>query len=89
MIWILLEPLDFIRTDAFVSYKNNQRRSRVCVWIVAKVCPTNFLVMTKRLAPVWMVAKFLACQCSTTNSFIFEANVGQLVGKERLNQTFG
>jgi hypothetical protein len=46
--------------------------------------------MAKRLDLVWIVADFLACQCSTTNSSsFFLANVGQLVGKKWLNQNIG
>jgi hypothetical protein len=38
-----------------------------CVWIATKEYHTNYLVMTKRLVLVWIVANFLAYQCSTIN----------------------
>jgi hypothetical protein len=42
-----------------------------CVWIATKEYHTNYLVMTKRSVLAWIVANFLACQCSTTNSSLF------------------
>jgi hypothetical protein len=70
--------------------QENESKDLGPVWIATKAYLTNFLVMTKRLVLVWILANFLACQCSTIkSSSFFVANVGQLVGKEWLNQNIG
>jgi hypothetical protein len=57
------------------------------VWIEAKNFPTNILVMTTILVFVWML--FGMPMALWPMLFTFLANIGQIIGNQKVNQNFG